>query len=117
MTGTERAVIAIDGPAGTGKSSVSRRVATALGGNYIDTGAMYRVATLKALRAGASLDDVVMTRMYVTDISRWEDVGRAHAETVGRARPAATMVQVSGLADPAMLVEIEVVAEIPDAAP
>ncbi|ETD32626.1 cytidylate kinase [Williamsia sp. D3] len=57
MTGTERAVIAIDGPAGTGKSSVSRRVATALGGNYIDTGAMYRVATLKALRAGASLDD------------------------------------------------------------
>jgi cytidylate kinase len=50
-------VIAIDGPAGTGKSSVSRRVATALGGNYIDTGAMYRVATLKALRAGAALDD------------------------------------------------------------
>jgi cytidylate kinase len=57
VTGTERAVIAIDGPAGTGKSSVSRRVAIALGGNYIDTGAMYRVATLKALRAGASLDD------------------------------------------------------------
>lgn len=57
MTGTERAVIAIDGPAGTGKSSVSRRVAIALGGHYIDTGAMYRVATLKALRSGALLDD------------------------------------------------------------
>jgi cytidylate kinase len=57
VTGTERAVIAIDGPAGTGKSSVSRRVAIALGGNYIDTGAMYRVATLKALRSGAALDD------------------------------------------------------------
>jgi cytidylate kinase len=57
VTGTERAVIAIDGPAGTGKSSVSRRVAVALGGNYIDTGAMYRVATLKALRSGAALDD------------------------------------------------------------
>lgn len=54
---TKRAVIAIDGPAGTGKSSVSRRVATALGANYIDTGAMYRVATLRALRAGVALDD------------------------------------------------------------
>jgi len=50
-------VIAIDGPAGTGKSSVARRVATALGANYIDTGAMYRVATLRALRAGVALDD------------------------------------------------------------
>lgn len=54
---TNRAVIAIDGPAGTGKSSVSRRVATALGANYIDTGAMYRVATLRVLRAGVDLDD------------------------------------------------------------
>ncbi len=50
-------MIAIDGPAGTGKSSVSRRVATALGANYIDTGAMYRVATLRVLRAGVALDD------------------------------------------------------------
>lgn len=55
MTGG--AVIAIDGPAGTGKSSVSRRVATELGANYIDTGAMYRVATLRVLRAGVALDD------------------------------------------------------------
>lgn len=54
---TARAVIAIDGPAGTGKSSVSRRVATELGANYIDTGAMYRVATLRVLRAGVPLDD------------------------------------------------------------
>lgn len=52
-----RAVIAIDGPAGTGKSSVSRRVATELGVNYIDTGAMYRVATLRVLRADVALDD------------------------------------------------------------
>lgn len=55
MTGN--AVIAIDGPAGTGKSSVSRRVAAELGANYIDTGAMYRVATLRVLRAGVALDD------------------------------------------------------------
>jgi enamine deaminase RidA (YjgF/YER057c/UK114 family) len=58
--------------------------------------------------AGSSLADVVRVRMYVTDVSRWQEFGRAHREAVGAARPAATMVQVSALLDPAMLVEIEV---------
>ena len=62
---------------------------------------------------GASLDDVVQTRMYVTDISRWEEIARAHAEAFGAVRPAATMVQVAALIDPGLLVEIEVVAYRP----
>ncbi len=59
------------------------------------------------VRAGATLQDVVRTRLYVTDIKRWQEVGRAHGEIFGAIRPASTMVQVSGLVDPAMLVEIE----------
>mgnify|MGYP000713571363 CR=1 FL=1 len=65
-------------------------------------------------RAGASVEDVVRTRLYVLDADAWEDVGRAHAEVFGDVRPAATMVEVSRLVDPAMLVEVEATAIVAD---
>lgn len=67
----------------------------------------------KALRqAGATLENIVRTRMFVTDISRWREYGRAHSEFFGTIRPCATMVEVRALIDPAMLIEIEAEAEL-----
>lgn len=67
-----------------------------------------------ALRqAGASLSQVVRTRIFVTDIERWREIGRAHREVFGQIRPATTMVQVDRLVDPQMIVEIEADAVVP----
>lgn len=77
---------------------------------YEQTIAILRKIEHELDRVGASLEDVVQTRIYVTDISRFEEVGRAHGELFSTIRPLMTMVEVKGLVDPRMLVEIEAVA-------
>ncbi|WP_310391767.1 RidA family protein [Hymenobacter sp.] len=91
---------------------------TAQDGDVVTGDADIYVQTQRALEkigaalaeAGASFEDVVRTRLFVTDISQWEAVGRAHGEVFGTIRPATTMVEVRALIDPRMLVEIEATA-------
>lgn len=85
------------------------------GDAYEQTARAIRNVDRALTEAGASLDDVVRTRLYVTDVEAdWEAVGRAHEEAFGEVRPAATMVEVSRLVDPAMRVEVEVDAVVGD---
>jgi enamine deaminase RidA (YjgF/YER057c/UK114 family) len=93
---------------------VAGTTATDASGQIVGAGDPYAqtVQTLRNIeralqQAGATLADVVRTRIFVTDISQWTEIGRAHGEFFGQVRPAATMVQVVRLIDPAMLVEIE----------
>ena len=83
------------------------------GDAYAQTGQALRNVADALGRLGLGLADVVRTRIYVTDISRWEEYGRAHSAAFGDTMPATTMIQVAAVVDPRMLVEVEAVAYRP----
>jgi enamine deaminase RidA (YjgF/YER057c/UK114 family) len=113
VVGYSRAVAAGDHVWVTGCTSIVDGEVVHEGDPYAQT--VQAIVNIRSALAGlgADLADVVRTRMFVTDISRWEEIGRAHGEAFGATMPATSMVEVSRLIDPRMLVEVEAVAYKP----
>jgi enamine deaminase RidA (YjgF/YER057c/UK114 family) len=93
---------AVDGDELVGEGSV-----------YLQTQFIFKKIGKALEQAGATLNNVVRTRMFITDISRWEEAGKAHGEVFGTIKPVSTMVEVSALIDQRLLIEIEVTAILP----
>jgi enamine deaminase RidA (YjgF/YER057c/UK114 family) len=123
IVGYSRAVAAGDFVFVTGCTSIRTRVenpSAAGGAEFVHPDDAYAqtrqaIANVAAALAkvGCELTDVVRTRIFVTDISRWQEYGRAHGEAFAEVMPATSMIKVSGLIDPRMLVEVEAVAYKP----
>ena len=110
VVGYSRAVRAGDTIYVSGCTATVEGEVVAVGDAYEQTRLALQAVVDALGRLGAEPRHVVRTRMYVTDMSRWPEVGRAHGEVFGDTRPATSMVEVSALIDPRMLVEVEAVA-------
>lgn len=113
LVGYSRAVAAGDHVWVTGCTSIVDGEVAHDGDAYAQTVQALHNVEWALVQAGASLSDVVRTRIFVTDIARWEEYGRAHREAFDATMPATSMVEVSRLIDPRMLVEVEAVAYRP----
>lgn len=113
VVGYSRAVAAGDHVWVSGCTSIADGEIVFDGDAYEQTWQSIRNVERALDQVGAELADVVRTRMFVTDISRWAEFGKAHGEAFGTTRPATSMVQVSALIDPRMLIEVEAVAYVP----
>lgn len=96
----------------SGTTSVEGETVMGKGDLYFQTIFIFQKIEKTLTEAGASINDVVRTRMYVTDISKWEEAGRAHSEFFKDIKPATSMIEVSRLINPDLLIEIEVTAII-----
>jgi enamine deaminase RidA (YjgF/YER057c/UK114 family) len=96
----------------SGTTSVDGETVIGKGDLYFQTIFIFQKIEKTLTEAGASIKDVVRTRMYVTDISKWEEAGRAHSEFFKDIKPATSMIEVSRLINPDLLIEIEVTAII-----
>ncbi len=107
IVGYSRVVVRGDTAWVSGTTSVVDGVVAHPGDAAAQTRQALAIVAAALERSGFSMADVVRTRIFVTDISRWEEIGRAHGEVFGDIRPASTMVEVRALIDPELLVEIE----------
>lgn len=96
----------------SGTTSVDGATIIGKGDLYSQTIFIFQKIEKTLIEAGASINDVVRTRMYVTDISKWEEAGKAHSEFFKDIKPASSMIGISGLINPELLIEIEVTAII-----
>jgi enamine deaminase RidA (YjgF/YER057c/UK114 family) len=113
VVGYSRAVAAGDFVFVTGCTSIDGAEVVHAGDAYAQTRQAIANVAAALAKLGGGLTDVVRTRIFVTDISRWEEYGRAHGEAFAESMPATSMIEVKGLIDPRMLVEVEAVAYKP----